>query len=505
MNWTSTDLDDARVAAIVDPHFARSLDAGSAPGMAYAVVSGGVVIHSSGLGSLALPAGPTPHGATVFRIASMTKSFTAAVLLGLRDDGQLSLDAPVVDYVPELAAGGAAARTITVRQLLTMGGGFLSDDPWGDRQQDLLISDFRSLVGQGLTPLWIPGLRFEYSNLGYALLGLVIEGVTGRTYREVVESRLLHPLGMASSGFDVDSFRGRTVASGYVRRSTGWVEEPIAGSGAFSPMGGLLSTINDLAIWVGCFQSAHGTELGAAQGRESLPLRPSSLIEMQVTQRLVAATAAGTAAGPSGAAPEVTGYGFGLFETFRSWGRSVYHSGGYPGFGSHMRWHPASGLGIVAIANGTYAPMSTVATAALGDLVIQLEAPLRPPAVSLRMLDVAQASVTDWLKGTDPDGETAVAVRALCADNVEVDVPWPERVAVWHTFRRSVGALHTVPGSKSRPSPGSVSWQMSGEQTGNRIRITVSMAPHDPRLIQSVQLQSIEPAAPEPPASTDWS
>lgn len=501
VTWTSTDLDEARVAAIVDPHFVRSLDAGSAPGMAYAVVSGGAVIHARGIGSLALPAGPSPDGTTVFRIASMTKSFTAMVLLALRDEGQVSLDAPVVGYVPELAAGGDAAQSITVRHLLTMGGGFLSDDPWGDRQQALPIPQFRSLVGKGLTPLWNPGLRFEYSNLGYALLGLVIEAVTGLTYPEVVESRLLQPLGMGSSGFAVDGLRGKTVASGYVRRTTGWVEEPIAAAGAFAPMGGLLSTIDDLAIWVGCFQSVHGTELVAAMTDRSLPLQPSSLTEMQVTQRLVAATAAST----SGAAPEVSGYGFGLFETFKPWGRSVYHSGGYPGFGSHMRWHPASGLGIVALANGTYAPVSTVATAALGDLVTQLEAPLRRPPVGLPMLDVAQTSVTDWLSGKNPEGESAVAVRALCADNVEVDVPWPERVAVWHAFRRSAGVLHAVAGSTQRPSPGSVSWQMNGEETGNRVRITVSMAPHDPQLIQSVQLQSIDPAAPEPPASTDWS
>ena len=499
MTWTLADIDNARVAAVVDPHFLRSLDAGSAPGMAYAVVSEGTIICSRGLGSLALPAGPAPDRATVFRIASMTKSFTSAVLLRLRDDGVLSLDAPVVDFVPELAAGGAAAREITVRQLLTMAGGFLSDDPWGDRQQDLPVSAFRALVARGLTPLWPPGLRFEYSNLGYALLGLVIENVTGRTYIEVVESRLLQPLGMASSGFDPDDLRGRTVANGYVRRSTGWVEEPIAGSGAFSPMGGLLSTVSDLAAWVGLLQSVHRKDRRGLSAEGTLPLQASSLAEMQVTQRMVAATSAGS----SDAAPEVTGYGFGLFETFRSWGRSVYHSGGYPGFGSHMRWHPVSGLGIVALANSTYAPMSTVATAALADLVTQLGAPLHPPPVGLSMLDSAQRSVTDWLRGSDPEGEAASTVRALCAENVEMDVPWPERVAIWRALHRSHGSLDVVPDTVTCPSPGTASWQMSGQERASRVRITVSMAPHDPRLVQSIQIQAIDPSAPLAPASTN--
>jgi CubicO group peptidase (beta-lactamase class C family) len=503
MTLTSRALDVAHVAAMVDPHFARCLEVKAAPGIAYAVVTGGEIIYARGIGSLSLSEGSTPDHATVFRIASMTKSFTAAALLGLRDEGLLSLDAPVVDFVPELAAGGAAAQSITVRHLLTMGGGFLSDDPWGDRQQDLPVAAFRELVNEGLTPLWTPGLRFEYSNLGYALLGLVIAEVSGATYPEVIHTRLLQPLGMSSSGFRAASMGGANVATGYVSRTTGWAEEPIAGSGAFSPMGGLLSSVADLATWVGLFQSAYGTGGQSRAGGRSLPLRATSLIEMQVTQRLVAATSGSSGAGPSQAGPEVTGYGFGLFESFLSWGRSVYHSGGYPGFGSHMRWHPASGLGIVALANGTYAPMSKVATAALGDLVTQLPAPTRPPAVSLPILDAAQEAVTDWLSGAHPEGEAAVALRGLCADNVEIDVPWPERVAVWYALRRSHGVLKAVPHSATRPSPGAVSWQMAGQEPSDRVRVTVSLAPHNPGLVQSVAVQAIDADAPPTAPSTD--
>ncbi len=205
VTWTFADSDAPLIASVVDPHFDRSLAAGSAPGMAYAVLAGGTVIHFKGIGARGLPAAPAPDADTVFRIASMTKSFTAATVLSLRDGGQLSLDAPVVDLVPELAAGGRRAQQITVRHLLTMGGGLLTDDPWGDRQQDLSVADFRQLVARGVSPLWSPGVRFEYSNLGYALLGLVIEAVTGQAYSEVVQSQVLGPLGMTSSGYTVDS------------------------------------------------------------------------------------------------------------------------------------------------------------------------------------------------------------------------------------------------------------------------------------------------------------
>jgi hypothetical protein len=272
-------------------------------------------------------------------------------------------------------------------------------------------------------------------------------------------------------------------------------------------MGGLLSCVSDLATWVGLFQSVYAVEPLGLGVDSSFPLKHATLIEMQVTQRLVAATSVSPPASPSQAGrsqvgPEVTGYGFGLFESFLSWGRSVYHSGGYPGFGSHMRWHPASGIGIVAIANGTYAPMSRVATAALGDLVTQLQAPLRPPAIRLPRLAVAQGAVTDWLSGADPEGRAAIALRALWADNVEADVPWPERVAVWHALRRSHGVLKDVPDSATRPSPGAVSWQMSGQETGDRVQVTVSLAPHDPGLVQSVTVQAIDPGAPPAPHST---
>jgi hypothetical protein len=169
-----------------------------------------------------------------------------------------------------------------------------------------------------------------------------------------------------------------------------------------------------------------------------------------------------------------------------------------------MRWHPASGLGIVALANGTYAPMSTVATAALGDLVSQLDAPLRSTPVALPMLEAAEAAVTSWLEGDDPEGDSAATIRALCADNVEIDVPWAERIAVWHAFRRSHGAVVTVPDTAVRASPGSVSWEMSGKDPKNRLRVTVLMAPHDTRLVQAIGIKAIDPAEPAPRAATDW-
>ncbi|HVQ17437.1 MAG TPA: serine hydrolase domain-containing protein [Actinomycetes bacterium] len=485
-----------RLAKITDPHFAKALEAQSAPGIAYGVMLNGELLHFAGIGVSSIKGGQSPHERTAFRIASMTKSFTAATVLNLRDQDALSLDMPVVGFVPELAAGGAAAREITVRHLLTMGGGFLTDDPWGDRQQDLPIDDLRALLASGVTSTLPPGDQFEYSNLGYALLGLVVSAVTGQSYPDAVRTRVLEPLGLSDSGYAATDLATDTVASGYVRRSSGWHEEPIAASGAFSPMGGLLSTVADLARWVGFFQS---------DGELAQILSPVSLREMQRTQRLIGASAARDAGQP----PDVFGYGFGLFEEFHAWGRSVFHSGGYPGFGSHMRWHPASGLAVVALANGTYAPMSTVSVAALADLVTQTDAPVKRPAVDLPGLNAAVDAVRTWLASDDPDGAEGKALRGLWADNVERDLPWDERVAAWEALRREHGSMHQIAGSERRPSPGAVTWDMAPdgatEPVTPCVRVMVMVSPHDQSLVQSVTLRPVPAGQPAPVPVTDVS
>ena len=126
----------------------------------------------------------------------MTKSFTASAVLLLRDEGALSLDEPVGTYVPELAGfRGATADSplITVRHLLTMSGGLPTDDPWGDRLQGLPLDAFAELLGGGFTFAWPPGTAFEYSNLGYGILGRVLTNVSGQEYRDLIRDRLLHP------------------------------------------------------------------------------------------------------------------------------------------------------------------------------------------------------------------------------------------------------------------------------------------------------------------------
>ena len=150
-----------------------------------------------------------PDADTVFRIASMTKSFTASAIVALRDDGALKLDDLAEDYVPELRGWPPVSPDsvrISIRHLLTMTAGFPTDDPWGDRQQGLPLEEFAQFLAKGVSFNCAPGTRFEYSNLGYAILGRVIAAVTGMAYPDYVRHRLLKPLGMTRTGYEAEEF-----------------------------------------------------------------------------------------------------------------------------------------------------------------------------------------------------------------------------------------------------------------------------------------------------------
>src|SRR5687768_17361468 len=143
---------------------------------------------------------------TVFRIASMTKSFTAMAILKLRDEGKLSLDDPVARYVPALANLPYPTKdspAVTIRHLLTHSEGFPEDNPWGDRQLAQSDATMQAWMRAGIPFSNAPGVAFEYSNYGFAILGQVIARASGRLYDEYVRDRILLPLGMRASTFEM--------------------------------------------------------------------------------------------------------------------------------------------------------------------------------------------------------------------------------------------------------------------------------------------------------------
>jgi CubicO group peptidase (beta-lactamase class C family) len=367
-------------AGAVDAIAARFAARGGQPGLAYGVVAGGELVHSGGAGER-WTGGPVPDAGTVFRIASMTKSFTATMVLMLRDRGMLRLTDAAEDCAPELRGVQLVSPDcppITVRHLLTMTAGFPTDDPWGDRQQGLDPAAFaRLLASGGVRCAWAPGTEFEYSNLGYAILGRIIEAVTGENYADAISRHVLAPLHMRQTGFEASEFDPGVLARGYRQDSGTWVELEPDGYGAFAPMGGIFSTVADLTCWVAGFAAAFpprgqdalsaadlGTGVATANPVDAIdlahPLSRASRREMQLGQAAITSNGDGVVLRQAG--PLSISYGFGLFaEDDAAFGSIIQHSGGYPGYGSQMRWHPATGIGTVVLANSTYASAGTLA------------------------------------------------------------------------------------------------------------------------------------------------
>jgi CubicO group peptidase (beta-lactamase class C family) len=412
---------------------------------------------------------------TPFRIASMTKSFTAAAVLRLRDSGVLTLDTPIVELVgatDTLVGPTSDSPAVTVRHLLTMAAGMASDDPWGDRMLDLSASDFQSLLDRGAFFAIAPGDGSQYSNYGYAILGSVIESVSGTSCRDYVSSTIIEPLGLNSTTWDVP--RDPRTAIGAHRRAKLDVGVPLA-YGAFAPMGGLWSTINDLAKWVAFFCDA----FPARDGADSEVLCRASRREMQRTHTLWDPKIIDTPYGPR--MTEI-GYGMGLVESLHpDLGAVVHHSGGLPGFGSNMRWVPDLGVGIVALGNRTYAPMRSLTNELIEALHAAggLPAPSRAwPTVSAELADAAEKLV-NWIWRLPGSSEPDWAM------NVELDLAMDVR-------RREADGVVSIVGQQvawSLERSSRAAGKIVATTTSHLVTVGLSLSPEVPPRVQSFQIE----------------
>jgi CubicO group peptidase (beta-lactamase class C family) len=443
-----------------------------APGSFFAVFGPDGIVLERGYGETVVGNETAPDRDTVFRIASCTKSFTCTMLLMLRDRGQLTLDAPITDFVPAFRALAPAASPVTpsVRMLMTMSAGFPTDNPWGDRMEEMTRAELDKFVSTGIRYSSTPGTRFEYSNLGYALLSEVIAEITGRSYVDTIAAEILEPLGLTSTRFDEDP--DADIAIGYRLANDAWQAQPFTAPGVFSAMGGLFSTATDLvrwSLWLAGALDPDDTSGG--------PLSAASRRELQQIQRVVPE---GTSKVAEFSEPTAHGYGYGLFVD-EGTTKIVAHSGGYPGFSAHMRWHTPTGLGIVAFENGTFAASSIPATQALqaalnsyGELTTP--APAWPETLAAR----------EVFDGLIRNGDTASA-EALAAVNLALDVPYEERIAAIAEAIVEVGPLTTallteVPRELS-DTPAVTTWTIDGER--GRITCHIVMNPELPPRVQT--------------------
>ncbi len=467
----------------IDALFTQYAREAHVPGMAWGIVVDGVLVHAATHGVQDVTTGTPVTTDTVFRIASMTKSFTAVAILALRDDGKLALDDLAETYVPELKALAyptSDSPRLTIRHLLTHATGFPEDNPWGDQQLALTDDEMTALLRQGIPFSNPPGVAYEYSNYGFALLGRIVSRASGMPYRDYLRSRVLQPLGLSATTLDAPAVPRDRVAHGYRWEDDRWKEEPPLPDGAFGAMGGMLTSLEDLARYVAWMTDAWPPRDGPDIG----PLRRASRREMQQVWRTAPASVRRSADGAL--LLNAGGYGYGLrVSQTCEFGHVVAHSGGLPGFGSQMRWLPDYGIGLVAMGSLTYTNWGPRFDQALALLARTGALQRRMPAPSAA-LTTMRADVTRLIQQWD-DG----LADSLAANNLFLDRSRDRR-------RAEIEAIRARHGQCRADGPFVVENALRGEWVmpceRGAIRVAITLAPIVPPKVQFLSVRSAETA-----------
>ncbi|HET7113223.1 MAG TPA: serine hydrolase domain-containing protein [Pyrinomonadaceae bacterium] len=463
--------------------FKAYVERSNMPGAVMGIIIDGelVWVKATGVRETEQKAPVTPD--TVFRIASMTKSFTAMAILKLRDEGKLSLDDPVSRYIPALADLPYPTKdspAITIRHLLTHSEGFPEDNPWGDRQLAQTDETVRAWIRAGIPFSTSPGTTFEYSNYGFGLLGQIVTRASGRPYADYVRDNILRPLGMNSSTFDMSAVPREHIALGYRFEDGSWKPEPILAHGPFGAMGGLWTSTHDLARYVAFLMSAYPPRDEADSG----PIKRSSAREMQQVGRFQPGGAfRPTVDGPLQMNAGGYGYGLGVSQDCR-FAHTVGHGGGLPGYGSLMRWLPEYGVGLIGMSNRTYGGFGGIFNDALNELhktgALQPRVVQPSPALLSAMADVSQL-IIKW--------DDALANR-IAADNLFLDVPAEVRKARWQSLAKEHGVCK--PGTSIEPENAlRGTWKMMCER--GWLEVGITLAPTMPPKVQFVNIAPVLP------------
>lgn len=363
-------LDPERVAKLrsafsaIDTIGQEQLDKQGLPGLAIGVVIDRELAYMKGFGFANLEAKTPVDADTIYRIGSISKSFTAMALLSLRDEGALSLDDPLVRLVPEAASIVYLTRDeapLTLRQLLTHTSGLPRMGSFSDTHGPSEEEVTKSLAGFQLASP--PGTRWSYSNLGFSLLGIAASRAAHRPLRELVRDRLLVPLGMTSTAWDASALPAGRVATGYAREGGGppKVAEPWR-LGAAEGAGGLYASTRDMARWLAFQLDAYPPRGGADPGpvkRSTVREAHSSGYASGLWIRLESSAKKGDKA--VDAIAETYGFGWITAKTC-DFDALVWHNGGIDGFRSEVRFLPEQGVGIIVLINSAEADAEAIST-----------------------------------------------------------------------------------------------------------------------------------------------
>ena len=344
---------------------------GRAPSLVAAVVRDGRAVWHGARTSVD---GHGPDENVQYRIGSITKTFTAVLVLRLRDEGVLDLGDPLEKHLPGTGAGEA-----TIAQLIAHTSGLAAESPapWWERTPGSLRPELRDVLGE--QPLLHPfGRRFHYSNPGYTVLGALVEELRGAPWEDVLRREVLEPLGLhRTSGQPQAPHAGAWAVHPW---ADALLPEPAEDLGLMAPAGQLWSTTGDLARFA----------VFLANGDDRV-LSAESVREMR------------TPAAPAEAADVVDGaaYGLGLQIQQRDGRLLIGHSGSLPGFLANLTISLEDDVSAVVLANCTSGPLLASVGADLVRIVAEAEPripePWRPmPEVDASVLELAG----QWYWGT---------------------------------------------------------------------------------------------------------
>jgi len=320
------------------------------PGLSVGVVRDGELVWSRHVGAAALDPSRPADDDTQFMVGSVTKTFTAVLVMQLRDAGRLGLDDPIGTWLPE-----TRHAAVTVRQLLAHSSG-LQREPVGQVWETLEAPDTTEfLTGlEKAEQVLSPHFVFHYSNLAYGLLGQVVERLDGHSWETSVTERILRPLGMTRTGlapgadravgYEVDPFAGTAT------------EEPVLDLKATAAFGGLWSSVTDMARYAAFVADPDPGVLSADSLEEMC--RPLVMVD------------------PDG---WTSGYGLGFGLARRGERIYVGHGGAMPGYLTGLRVRRPDKVGVVAFANSTSRAMTLALAGDVLDAILD-DAPAVPKA-----------------------------------------------------------------------------------------------------------------------------
>jgi len=327
-------------SAQIDQYIQAQMAKQNIVGMSVAIVQNGEVAYLKGFGAASIKRKTEVTPQTIFDLASCSKSFTAMATLLLWNDGLIDLDQPVKHYIPEFQlADAAVSDTITVRELLNQTSGIpgnVSEPLAFQKSSKADHSDPMELLVAAMKKIYTdrqPGTSFEYTNLNYCLLGALVERVSGESFDDFVQQRILTPLGMTNSSMDPEVAAGMDRADGHQMMLGKVITRNVPIYTSAQPAGWVMSSAVDMAKWL-----LVNMNDGQLNGQQVIPAR---VVEQMQTPAVNLVENGDEAS-----------YGMGWFVGKTGDGEPViWHGGDTPNFLSEMIILPDRNLGVVMLVN----------------------------------------------------------------------------------------------------------------------------------------------------------